>query len=357
MVWRVSSGLFVVATWGALVALNVRCAFLMDARVEFQIVAAIWLAVIDLAVIGFLVRAFDEGRAKRPGRAMACVALWAACSAAECAGGNMALLDYTHAATAPAALSEEQRQAAAAELRGEEANLGEIRRQMKSERKASLIAALERREKASVARIEIVRPQTFVAAQSSHPRLWWDGWEPYVVCSFWLLSQMTVFSLTGRLHGAPKMASGTASTAPTVPLSELPVPLPVSRDKNGTANGTDSGTESETDGEKADQSDYWLSGANPIEKTAKDSVSVPLPVSCPQRDSERDSQRDRPHLIVVNKDAPEAGFDSRVSDLQKAGFSLRQIAKRLNATKSAVEAADRRLKVKRKKRGATKGGD
>jgi hypothetical protein len=63
--------------------------------------------------------------------------------------------------SAPAIKATEAQKAASADLEAETANLAEIRKLMAGERREARLDALQRREKASLERIDRLRPQTF----------------------------------------------------------------------------------------------------------------------------------------------------------------------------------------------------
>ena len=381
---------FAAIMWAALVVMNIGFA-LHQSDPVWRAVGCVFFGAFDVGAIGFVPLMFKRHHDGLPSQAAAFAILWMVSCGVECFGAYSALKGYSDAAMAPSLHADEQRRSDQKELDEEKANLTEIRKQLKEERRVSLVEALRDREKASQKRIDELRPKTFVATVAPAHE-WWTGFEAQVVFALWLLSQIAVYGVTGRPHGMPEAPVITVSPRVrrdheftiTGRRETQTVLLPDERDSERDAerdrqqDRTGQATRqlpvpSETRDETDTDPDGPSGGGHPVEKTKKDTVSeqdktgrdrlrLVVAGTCQGNETasetlngtdSRRTARETPRQAPsgARQATPEQdSFDRRVSDLKRAGFSVREIVSKLETTKSKVEAS-----LKRAKKDATKG--
>jgi hypothetical protein len=375
MKWAIpeyAAAVFAFAMWVALAAMNISLAY-VQGSLFWQIVGYVFFGVFDVCAVLFVPLVVKNYAADQHARTVVFAILWAACCLVEGLGAYSALRGYSIKATTPTIAAEENRKAAVADLEAEQANLTGIRTQMKTERKASLVDALQNREKASLERIAKLRPKTSVTSVDATQE-WWVGYEAAVVFSLWVFCQMAVFGLTGTLHGGhhAQLSPVQIDITPrretqTVLLNaeqdserdrQRDTEVPIARQQaitNETGNETDGGPDSPSGGgQRADKT--GKDTVSEQDKTQRDkprlvavpSLSGPAAQSKTANGTGNGEKRRETALTVLPKatrgDAEQDAFDRRVADLKKAGFSVRDIVSKLETTKSKVEASLKRSK-------------
>jgi hypothetical protein len=377
---------FAAIMWAALTYLNISLALRQDDPI-WQFVGCAFFGIFDICAVMFVPLALMRNAAGLPAQAAAFAILWSGCCAAECFGAYSALKLHSNSTMVPILLAEEQRKAAGADLTREETNLTDIRRLLADERRQTKLEDLHKSETASLKRIADLRPKTFAVAVVS-TQDWWAGREAGVVFALWLSCQIAVFGLTGEVHGTLRGSAATVCPAPrtspgftiTQVRNAPAVLLGAGQDRQqdrqtGEAPKTagQQAIEDKTEGETDNTPDGPSGGGQPIDKAKKDTVL----------DQDR-AVRERPRLVAVHSEtdslyadktnsrtlvvtkrpenapavllgagqdrAGQDAFDQRVSDMKRAGFSVRDIAAKLESTKAKVEAA-----IKRGKKETTRG--
>ena len=208
----------------------------------------------------------------------------------------------------PALKASEAQKAASADLEAETANLAEIRQLMTGERREARLDALQRREKASLERIDRLRPQTFTPSVEP-ARSQYAGNELALALALWLLSQVAWKMAVGRMHGAQR--------TPRTPVrdEQPPVVLTV---RPTVRQGV-------TDAVPANRATPPSANSKALEKPEQERVFA---------NSEQSSEQPvRRTLSVVPKDA----FAEQVLAYSRAGFSVRQIAKKMGCGATKVQ--------------------
>jgi hypothetical protein len=149
--WRYGAYAFAIAATLCLAAANVAWAWsLPDGVYRYvMIVAAVGADVGAPCALMAMMHYQGQGD---PASALASFVVWAFCGYAEVHGAEVWLKSNSFVIASPAMKASEAQQAAAAELETETANLAGIRRLLATERRASRLDRLQRREKAGVPR-------------------------------------------------------------------------------------------------------------------------------------------------------------------------------------------------------------
>jgi hypothetical protein len=198
--WRYGAYAFAIAATLCLAAANVAWAWSLDDGVYRYVMIAVSVAA-DIGAPCALMAMMHHHGDKDPTSALAAFVVWAFCGYAEVKGAEIWLKANSFLLSAPAIKATEAQKAASADLGAETANLAEIRRLMAGERREARLDALQRREKASLERIDRLRPQTFTPGVEP-ARSQYAGNELALALALWLLSQVAWKMAVGRLHGA-----------------------------------------------------------------------------------------------------------------------------------------------------------
>jgi len=311
-----------------------------------------------------------------PTSALAAFVVWAMCGYAEVRGAETWFRSNTFMVSSPSAKAAEEKRVADLDAAREEMNLSEIRKQLSVERREVRLDDLHKREKESLSRIEKLRPRTFttniapVATQ-------YDGNELYLALALWLLSQAAWRMAIGRKR-EPAKGGGR-------PLS---VVVRRTEDLSGQARTNDADSRTRTAGQPdkralsaqfsdlsgqpdsagqrlLDSPDNGADNSQHVEKTIADTVRTQQDalsgrpclslVSGQPDNSVRTARHGQPDTDSRTRTTGQTGalseFERRVSDLRKAGFTVRQIVEKTGAKKHVVEGAMKAIKSR-----ATLGG-
>jgi hypothetical protein len=212
--WRYGAYAFAIAATLCLAAANVAWAWSLNDGVYRYVMIAVSVAA-DIGAPCALMAMMHYHGDKDLTSALAAFVVWAFCGYAEIKGAEIWLKANSFVLSAPALKATEAQKAASADLEAETANLAEIRKLMAGERREARLDALQRREKASLERIDRLRPQTFTPGVEP-ARSQYAGNELALALALWLLSQVAWKMAVGRLHGAGRVAVRPAKPASPV---------------------------------------------------------------------------------------------------------------------------------------------
>jgi hypothetical protein len=299
------------------------------------------------------------------------VVLWLVFCGIEIGGATEWLKINTAAIESPADVSERAIQEAQKDLEAERGSLKAIKDRMLSERKESKIAELRIDRDASQKRINELSAKAG-AARVAKLQNWFFGKEVYLAVLLSVVGQYLVSLAMGVEN--PKNQHARTALDPEIleaiemlrGLSQHPLKVRhmpdavlledktehVSLEQDRTRQPTRQGARQQPTKRLGDVSQ---DSSQTIEKTREDTVSID---GVPQQDGQclaapanemPDTGQSETGVVLLSRferdrGAPEQdSFDRRVSDLRKAGFSIRQIVTKLGCTKGQVEAASRRL--------------
>ena len=202
--WKYSAYAIAIAVTLCLAAANTAWAMSLDSGTYRTVMIAVSLIADVGAPTGLVAMIHYQGD-RDPLSAIAACILWLVCSYGEVKGAETWFKANAFVISAPALKATEAQKAASAELETETGNLADIRKLMAGERREVKLDALQRREKASLERLEKLRPQTF--ASSVEPsRSQFEGNELALAFTLWLLSQAAWKMAIGRAHGSAQKA-------------------------------------------------------------------------------------------------------------------------------------------------------
>jgi hypothetical protein len=308
--WRYGAYAFAIAATLCLAAANVAWAWSLDDGVYRYVMIAVSAAA-DIGAPCALMAIMHHHGDKDPTSALAAFVVWAFCGYAEIKGAEIWLKTNSFILSAPALKATEAQKAASADLEAETANLAEIRKLMAGERREVRLDALQRREKASLERTEKLRPQTFTPSVEP-ARSQYAGNELALAFALWLLSQVAWKMAVGRMHGAQR--------APRTPArdEQLPVVLSVRPTVRQGVIDTVPDEQGNTPG----------ANSKAIEKPEQERVCANS-----EQSGEQSEQPVRRALSVVPRDA----FAEQVLAYSRAGFSVRQIAKKMGCGATKIQ--------------------
>ena len=323
--WRYGAYAFAIAATLCLAAANVAWAWSLDDGVYRYVMITVSVAA-DIGAPCALMAMMHYHGDKDPTSALAAFVVWAFCGYAEVKGAEIWLKTNSFLLSAPALKATEAQKAASADLEAETANLAEIRKLMAGERREARLDALQRREKASLERIDRLRPQTFTPGVEP-ARSQYAGNELALALALWLLSQVAWKMAVGRLHGVAR-----ATVPPAKPASRPAglVRFALAREPGG----------------EPDEPLLELVGPDQprgqdqhLDVVLKDTVSEPAShvarsVARPRLALVRDEPASAPRH---EPGEPADAFARKVLDYDKAGFSARQIAKQLGCGRTKVQ--------------------
>jgi hypothetical protein len=308
--WRYGAYAFAIAATLCLAAANVAWAWSLDDGV-YRYVMIVVSAAADIGAPCALMAMMHHHGDKDPTSALAAFVVWAFCGYAEVKGAEIWLKANSFVLSAPAIKATEAQKAASADLEAETANLAEIRKLLAAERREVKLESLRRREKEALERLEKLRPQTFTPSVEP-ARSQYVGNEAALALALWLLSQVALKMAVGRLHGAQR--------TPRTPVrdEQSPVVLTVRPTVRQEA----------IDAVPSEQDDAPRANSKIIERSEKERVRANS-----ERVSEQSEQPVRRVLSVVPKDA----FAEQVLAYSRAGFSVRQIAKKIGCGATKIQ--------------------
>jgi hypothetical protein len=314
--WRYGAYAFAIAATLCLAAANVAWAWSLDDGVYRYVMIVVSVAA-DVGAPCALMAMMHYQAESDPTSALAAFVVWAFCGYAEIKGAEVWLRSNSFVISAPALKATEAQKAASVELEAEAVNLTEIRKLLASERREAKLDALQRREKASLERLEKLRPQTFVA-NVEPARSQYVGNELALAFALWLLSQVAWKMAIGRMHGTKSRSDKTTvlTVRPTVVEPLVERPQPVSTSANQQLNHL--------------QQDDDPDAPQPM-------GGIKQPTGCDR--SQPASTKPRTPLKLVEHRPALDEFQTKVRDLTKAGFSERDIQKKTGATRHQVRQA------------------
>jgi hypothetical protein len=302
--WRYGAYAFAIAATLCLAAANIAWAWSLEDGAYRYVMIGVSVAA-DVGAPCALMAMMWHHAAKDPASALAAFVVWACCGYAEVRGAEVWLKVNSFVLSAPVVKANEAQKAASAALASETANLADIRRLLASERREVKLDNLRQREKGALALIETLRPQTF-AAGVEPARSQYAGNEQALAFALWLLSQVAWRMAVGRLHGAPRVV--VHGEQPPVVLTVRPNVRPE------------------------------LVDVVPSEQAALEANNEAIEYSQEGRvranGEQSDEQLVRPVLAVVPKDA----FAERALAYSRAGFSIRQIARKMGCGATKVHS-------------------
>jgi hypothetical protein len=291
--WRYGAYAFAIAATLCLAAANVAWAWSLDDGVYRYVMIVVSVAA-DIGAPCALMAMMHHHGDRDPTSALAAFVVWSFCGYAEIKGAETWLKANTFVISAPAIKATEAQKSASAELETETANLADIRKQLASERREVKLDALQRREKDALARIERLRPQTFTTSVEP-AKSQYVGNELALAFALWLLSQVAWKMAIGRMHGGAQKAP-VITARPAVhhePVNTVPPTIEATPDMY----------------------------SQTVENTQHERVHV-HPV-----------QPAHVQLALVPKDT----FAAQVLAYSKAGFSTRQIAKKMGCSPTKIQ--------------------
>jgi hypothetical protein len=302
--WKYSAYAFAITATLCLAAANTAWALSLEPGVYRSVMIAVSLAADIGAPTGLIAMAYYHGEKDTLSVVAACV-IWAVCSFAEVKGAETWLKANAFILAAPATKASEAQKSASVELEAETANLSEIRKLLASERKEVKLDALQRREKASLERLEKLRPQTFTATVEPS-RSQFEGNELALAFTLWLLSQTAWRMALGRAHGS-KM-NGDQGTPNPVVLTVRPTV------HQETMNAV-----------PVVPSPVLQVNSHPIEENQHERVHV-----------QATTVHEHPVLPVLSL-VPRDPFADQVAAYSRAGLSIRKIAKEMGCSPTKIQ--------------------
>jgi hypothetical protein len=260
-VWKYGAYAFAIAATLSLAAANVAWAWSLDDGVYRYVMITVSVAA-DVGAPCALMAMMHHHGDKDPASALAAFVVWAFCGYAEVKGAEVWLQTNTLVLSAPALKATEAQKAASADLEAETANLAQIRQLMTGERREARLDALQRREKASLERIDRLRPQTFTPSVEP-ARSQYAGNELALALALWLLSQVAWKMAVGRMHGAQR--------TPRTPVRDEQTPVVLTVRPTVRQEVTDA-----VPGEQADASSANSKAIEKIEQERSPSISFLL---------------------------------------------------------------------------------
>jgi hypothetical protein len=196
--WRYGAYAIATAVTVALATANVAAAWALDDGAYRTVMIAVSLTA-DVGAPIALVAMMYYFHGHNPVAVLASLIVWAFCAYGEMNGAETWLKANSVTLSAPALKATEAQRAASAELETETGNLADIRKQLAGERREAKLDALQRREKASLERLEKLRPQTFTPSVEP-PKLQFVGNERALAFALWLLSQAAWVMALGHAY-------------------------------------------------------------------------------------------------------------------------------------------------------------
>ena len=368
--WRYGAYALAVAVTLSVATANVAWAWGLDDGVYRYVMITVSVCADVGCVIAFLAmhHYFAESD---PASVCACLLIWLACGYAEIKGAETWFRSNTFYVSSPSAKAAEERNVAVLDTAREEENLSSIRKSLASERRESIRDDLHKREKESLSRIDKLRPKTF-STNVAPVATQYDGKELLLSFALWLLSQ-----------AAWRMAIGRKKTSAQEDSHPLSVAVRRTDDLSGQPRTRDADSRTQTAGQPdklalsaplselsgqtdsvgqrpPDSPDKGADNSQCVEKTMADTVRTQqeplsgrpcLSVVSGQTDkSVRTAGHGQPDTDSRTRTAGQSGalsdFERRVSDLRKAGFTVRQIVEKTGEKKHAVEGAMKAIKAR-----------
>jgi hypothetical protein len=293
--WKYSAYAIATAVTLCLAAANTAWAISLESGTYRTVMIAVSLIADVGAPTGLVAMIHYQGD-RDPLSAIAACILWVVCSYGEIKGAETWFKVNTVTLEAPALKATEAQKAAAAELETETGNLADIRKQLASERREVKLDALQRREKASLERLEKLRPQTLTTGvETSHSQF--EGNELALAFTLWLLSQAAWKMAIGRAHGgaAKPTVLTVRPTAHGEPVTTVPPTIDATPDMY----------------------------SQTVENTPHERTPV------------HPAQPVHAQLTLV----PKEPFAEQVLTYSKAGFSVRAIAKKMGCSPTKIQNA------------------